>query len=216
MIHPDTELRFIGDEVGYGVFATALIRRGTITWVLDDFDILLSQEEFDGWIRFTGRSRTNTRTSTPRVCTCSAGTSPSTSTTPASPTASGGRAEFEVAVRDVPPGDELRCDYATLNLDQGEPFQCRCGARNCRGTIRPRRRHGARGRVVTDLRCRALTGRDGPSAADALLPAGRVLDLDDLRRAGHPFWIARSGRPQPPSWTSQGPRTGSRGGGGGI
>ena len=33
MIHPDTELRFISDEVGYGVFATALIGRGTITWV---------------------------------------------------------------------------------------------------------------------------------------------------------------------------------------
>jgi hypothetical protein len=25
VIHPDTELRFVSDEIGYGVFATALI-----------------------------------------------------------------------------------------------------------------------------------------------------------------------------------------------
>jgi hypothetical protein len=29
VIHPDTELRFVSDEIGYGVFATALIPRGT-------------------------------------------------------------------------------------------------------------------------------------------------------------------------------------------
>lgn len=33
MIHPDTELRFINPEIGYGVFATQFIPRGTITWV---------------------------------------------------------------------------------------------------------------------------------------------------------------------------------------
>ena len=32
MIHPDTELRFISPEIGFGVFATKLIPQGTITW----------------------------------------------------------------------------------------------------------------------------------------------------------------------------------------
>lgn len=38
MIHPHTALRFITDKIGYGVVATQLIPRGTITWVRDDFD----------------------------------------------------------------------------------------------------------------------------------------------------------------------------------
>ena len=33
MIHPDTELRFIDATLGFGVFATRFIRRGTVTWV---------------------------------------------------------------------------------------------------------------------------------------------------------------------------------------
>ena len=137
MIHPDTELRFISDEVGYGVFATAPIRRGTIVWVRDDFDILLSQEEFEQleptyraladkyayldaegvWVLCWDIAKYVNHSCDPNCL--------------------GGTEEFEVALRDVPAGDELRCDYATLNLDQDEWFRCRCGARDCRGTVRP-------------------------------------------------------------------------------
>jgi len=38
MIHPHTELQFINEEVGYGVVATQLIPKGTITWVQDKLD----------------------------------------------------------------------------------------------------------------------------------------------------------------------------------
>ena len=38
MIHPHTELQFINETIGYGVFATRLIPKGTITWVLDPLD----------------------------------------------------------------------------------------------------------------------------------------------------------------------------------
>ncbi|MDX1719764.1 MAG: SET domain-containing protein, partial [Salegentibacter mishustinae] len=38
MMHPDTELRFINEKVGYGVVATKFIPEGTITWVQDDLD----------------------------------------------------------------------------------------------------------------------------------------------------------------------------------
>jgi uncharacterized protein len=137
MIHPDTELRFISDEVGYGVFATALIRRGTITGVRDDFDILLSRERFEQldpphrtlaekyayldaegvWVLCWDIAKYVNHSCHPNCL--------------------GGTEEFEVAVRDVPPREELRSDYATLNLDQDEWLQCRCGARNCRGTVRP-------------------------------------------------------------------------------
>ena len=45
MIHPDTELRFINDVIGYGVVATKFIPKGTITWVQDDLDRVYSPED---------------------------------------------------------------------------------------------------------------------------------------------------------------------------
>lgn len=44
MMHPDTELRFVSEEVGVGVFATKFIPKGTIVWILDDLDITLDKE----------------------------------------------------------------------------------------------------------------------------------------------------------------------------
>jgi SET domain-containing protein len=38
LIHPDSELRFINPAIGYGVFATSLIPKGTFTWVRDQLD----------------------------------------------------------------------------------------------------------------------------------------------------------------------------------
>jgi hypothetical protein len=38
MIHPSTELRFINNEIGYGVVAAEFIPKGTIVWVLDKLD----------------------------------------------------------------------------------------------------------------------------------------------------------------------------------
>ena len=38
MIHPDTELRFINEKIGYGIVVLKPIPKGTITWVLDKLD----------------------------------------------------------------------------------------------------------------------------------------------------------------------------------
>ena len=38
MLHPHTELRFINEQIGYGIVATHLIPCGTVTWVRDAFD----------------------------------------------------------------------------------------------------------------------------------------------------------------------------------
>src|SRR5690606_32687246 len=45
MLHPDTELRFINDTIGYGVVAKKLIPKGTITWVQDDLDQVLTPQQ---------------------------------------------------------------------------------------------------------------------------------------------------------------------------
>ena len=44
MIHPDTKLDFVSDLVGYGVFATQFIPKGTIVYVKDDLEIVISPE----------------------------------------------------------------------------------------------------------------------------------------------------------------------------
>ena len=47
MIHPNTELRFVNNDIGSGVFATRLIPRGTIVWIRCDFDRIYSPWEVE-------------------------------------------------------------------------------------------------------------------------------------------------------------------------
>lgn len=122
MIHPDTELRFISPEIGYGVVATKFIPKGTITWILDPLDQAFTPEAIarlspvfqqklqvysyrdkDGnfilcWdnARFVNHSFRSSCMSTAY--------------------------NFELAVRDIHPGEELTDDYGYLNVT--EPFEC--------------------------------------------------------------------------------------------
>lgn len=45
MIHPDTELRQVSPEVGYGVFATAFIPKGTIVYIKDDLELVFKPDD---------------------------------------------------------------------------------------------------------------------------------------------------------------------------
>ncbi len=49
-----------------------------------------------------------------------------------------------VALRDISSGEELTLDYADLLNEESETFDCQCGTKNCRGTIK-----GAEGNSVT-------------------------------------------------------------------
>ena len=42
LIHPFSELRFVSAAIGYGLFATRPIPKGTITWVRDPLDQVIS------------------------------------------------------------------------------------------------------------------------------------------------------------------------------
>jgi hypothetical protein len=135
MIHPHTELRFISDTMGFGVVATAPIPRGTITWARDPLDRAMSAEEVDtlGPLfraqldKFTFVDRAGRRVLCWDIAryvnhACDA------------PCLAPGF-DFELAVRDIAPGEQVCDDYATLNLL--EPFECACGAAQCRRIITP-------------------------------------------------------------------------------
>ncbi len=137
MIHPDTELRRVDDVVGVGVFATAFIPRGTLTWVLDPLDQLLAParleglgRQWEGWLDH----HTYHDAKGNRVLCWDAGRSMNHS---CRPTCGGSDLGFEVALVDIHPGEQLTNDYGTLHLDPSEGFVCRCGAPGCRGRVEP-------------------------------------------------------------------------------
>lgn len=135
MIHPHTELKFINPEIGYGVVATKFIPKGTITWAFDKFDQCFTVSEFNKmddlyqeilrkysyrdnkgsfvlcWdlSRFINHSFNSNCISTAY--------------------------NFELAVRDIFPGEELTDDYGYLNCS--EPFECLPEAGTTRSCVLP-------------------------------------------------------------------------------
>ena len=121
MIHPHTELQFIGDEIGHGVVATRRIPAGTITWVLDPLDREFSPAQYRKMgplyraILDTYTYRNNkgnyvlcwdhgrfVNHSFKSNCLTTA-------------------YDFEIAVRDIEPGEQLTDDYGYLNIEG--PFE---------------------------------------------------------------------------------------------
>lgn len=116
MIHPNTELRYISNEVGYGVVATEFIPAGTITWVFDKLDREFNPLEFqsmdpiyqDILDRYTFRNNKGNLVlcwDNGRYVNHSFNSNCLTSAY-----------EFEVAIRDIHPGEQLTDDYGYLNI----------------------------------------------------------------------------------------------------
>jgi uncharacterized protein len=122
MMHPNTKLGFVSPEIGYGVFATQFIPKGTITWVLDDLD----REIDESYLYSIDKMRRETvlkyayRNNCGQYIFCwdiarfvnHSFNSNCISTA----------YDFEIAIRDIYPGEELTNDYGYFNLD--EPFDC--------------------------------------------------------------------------------------------
>lgn len=121
MIFPKTELRFINKNIGYGVVATEFIPKGTITWALDALDMEYTPQEVSKMdVKyqeildfFTYRNKRGNfvlcwdfgryvNHSFNANCISTA-------------------YDFEVAIRDIHPGEQLTDDYGYLNIT--EPFE---------------------------------------------------------------------------------------------
>ena len=133
MMHPDTQLGFVSDQVGLGVFASRRIPAGTVVYVADKLDIYLlpddpliqSNEYRDHIEKYSYMDETGTRI----ICwdhgkyvnhCCNANTMS---------TGYG----FEVAIRDIQPGEQVTDEYGMFNLDQPMDLQCQNGP--CRGKV---------------------------------------------------------------------------------
>jgi hypothetical protein len=133
MIHPDTELRFIHPDIGFGVVATRLIPKGTITWAQDELDQVFTPQRLNS----LGPVFANDLGKYSFVNVCGeyvlCGDLARYIKHSCDPTCRSAAYNFESAVKDIQPGGELTDDYATLNLEG--TFECRCRARQCRGTV---------------------------------------------------------------------------------
>jgi uncharacterized protein len=135
MMHPATQLGFVNDVVGMGVFATEFIPKGTIVWILDHLDQRIDESAVyaldplrrEAVLKYAYRDRQG------KYVLCwdlgrfmNHSSNPNVVDLPY---------EFEIASRDIYPGEQLTCDYGCLNLD--EPFDCLPEVGTDRTTIYP-------------------------------------------------------------------------------
>lgn len=121
MIHPHTELKYINDIVGYGVVATQFIPKGTITWVLDRLDRSFTLDElnaFDQVYKDILETYSYRNSKGDYVLCWDHGRFVNHSFNSNCLTTA---YEFELAVRDIHPGEQLTDDYGYLNIS--EPFR---------------------------------------------------------------------------------------------
>lgn len=123
MIHPHTELRYLGEDVGYGVVAVRPIPCGTVTWVMDRFDRTFSpaalarmSPAYQGVLdHYCYRNRKGDYV----LCWDHARYINHSFR----PNCMASAYNFELAVRDIAAGEELVNDYGFLNIM--EPFRAR-------------------------------------------------------------------------------------------
>lgn len=133
MVHPHTEVRFIDQDLGHGLFATRLIPRGTITWTRCEFDRVFTPSEVaamaepyrriveifsyvdtagDSVLCWDGARNINHSCDRNTLSIIHA---------------------VDLAIRDIEPGEQITCEYGNCNLLVDLP--CLCGATLCRGMI---------------------------------------------------------------------------------
>jgi uncharacterized protein len=116
MIHPNTELKLISNEIGYGVVATEFIPAGTITWVLDKLDREFKPEDVQAMhsiyqnILDTYTYRNNKGNFV--LCWDNGRYVNHSFKSNCLSTAY----DFEIAIQDIHPGEQLTDDYGYLNI----------------------------------------------------------------------------------------------------
>ena len=134
MLHPHTELRLVSEEIGYGVFATRPIAKGTVLWVLCKFDMVFRPEQvrqlpppykpiIDKYAYDDADGNCILCWDNGRMLNHSC-----------DPSMLGVGTEIEIAVKDIAKGDEITCEYGELNLT--EDMRCLCGGAHCRHAIK--------------------------------------------------------------------------------
>jgi hypothetical protein len=135
MIHPNTELKFISEAIGYGVFATTFLPKGSIVYVKDSLelcisptDYLMHPSEMQLMIdKYSYKDENGNRIVSwdfaKYVNHCCNFNTISTGY------------GFEIAIRNIQAGEQITDEYSIFNLDH--PIEVNCGLPNCRKIVCP-------------------------------------------------------------------------------
>jgi uncharacterized protein len=130
MIHPHTKLLYVSDAIGYGVFATEFIPKGTITYVKDALEPEITPEQYATHSpvmqqvieKYSYIDQNGVRIVSwdfgrfvNHCCNCN--------------TISTGYG-FEIAIRDIFPDEEITDEYGLFNMPESFPLVCK--HKNCR------------------------------------------------------------------------------------
>ncbi len=120
MMHPDTKIEFISDEIGYGVVAEKFIPKGTITWVQDELDQIFTPQQYEDLNSVSKEmmDKYSFRNSKGNFILCWDLAKYVNHSFNANCLSTA--YDFEIAVRDIFPGEQLTDDYGYLNVT--EPF----------------------------------------------------------------------------------------------
>ncbi len=134
MIHPGTTLKGVSDTIGVGIFATSFIPKGTLVYVQDALEIELSPSEFevlDEPLKSMAEKYSFIDPRGYRILSWDTAKYVNHSCDPNTMSAGYG---FEIALRDIKPGEEITDEYGLFNLQYD--IECLCGSRECRRVIR--------------------------------------------------------------------------------
>lgn len=134
MIHPNTELRLVDAQIGYGVFASSPIPKGSILYVQDQLEIRVSPElyvKLDHASRAAVEKYSFIDPEGTRILSWDIAKYVNHSCSPNSLSTVWG---FEIAIRDIEAGEEITDDYGLFNLEW--EMECSCGQKDCRKSIR--------------------------------------------------------------------------------
>ncbi|HEX5055223.1 MAG TPA: SET domain-containing protein [Gammaproteobacteria bacterium] len=134
MIHPDTAIKFVSEQIGLGVFATADIPKGTLIYVRDPLEQKLAPRDFNAldtaqkaavekysYVDAQGNLIVSWDHAKYMNHSCECNTI-------------GTAYGFEIALRDIKAGEELTTEYGVLNIQL--EYAIGCGCRQCRGMLR--------------------------------------------------------------------------------
>jgi hypothetical protein len=133
MLYKGTELKYINPHIGFGVFATGLIPKGSVVYITDPLEIILSEDDIlfaeseykDFLMKYSYQDHKGAH-----VLSWDNARFVNHNCEPNSLSTGYG---FEIAVRDIHPGEELTDDYGMFMGARG--MACSCGAGSCRKYI---------------------------------------------------------------------------------
>jgi SET domain-containing protein len=133
MIHPDTEIRLVSPEVGYGVFATKKIPMGTIVYVKDDLEIMISQEDYHKYSDSLKKVIDRYSYIDPEGYRIISWDFAKYTNHCCDPNTISTGYGFEIAIKDIEPGEQITDEYGIFNLDR--EIHLVCDKQNCRKVV---------------------------------------------------------------------------------